>query len=124
MDEVMYKLNNFVSPFKCRKCDKNVTQMSILKGYDGVSVSSFYTTCDDSSHLEQTTERTVLYPIKYSILELFPAFPKHVRQDIQKVLLKLTGFQGRKTKKALAEHIDNLTLKIPKKKKPTQGLLF
>lgn len=116
VEDVIYALDNFSSSYSCSACDQPAEYMSIALNLPyGLSASTSFIYCDDREHQRNafSYEKARIYPIKFSILEGFPAFPKWVRKDIAKVLWELTGLDGRKTQEKLENFIEGIVQKKP-----------
>ena len=113
-EEVAYKLDNFVPAVKCKAdgCEETARNISIVLSLPhGISVSTSYVYCEKQECLDTIIyEKAGVYPIKFGILEAFPAFPRWVRRDISKVLLECAGAPKRKTKEACKKWIDSLVI--------------
>jgi hypothetical protein len=124
IDDVIYKLDNFLPKAKCSKCDETAYFMSIIhetekfkvdKDYSppvkgtrcNVSVGDEFVYCKNHK-VDYIAEKALTYEIKFSTLLMLPHKPKKIRLEVSDFLLRLTGFVGVKTKEALSEYISNL----------------
>lgn len=126
LDEIIFKLNNFVSKAECY-CDKSAEYFPLEIKYENkynpylqkevfapenVDINFGDVRCHE--HLETfnlINSNASLYKIKFDVLENFSREPKWVKDKINNALLHLSGFNGKsKTKKNCEEFIKNLEL--------------
>lgn len=126
IQKVLYNLNNFVSPLKCKEegCNKTAENLTIaitngmiprggnkrVSGPTGISVSTQYIWCKEHAS-PQLYNKAEPYEIKFDTILVMPRFPQWVRKDVTEALLQCTGFTGNRTKQSLADLVDNLVLK-------------
>jgi hypothetical protein len=116
-EEIIYKLDNFIPAVKCVNCGETADKISTTseKNYDAtrdysVKGSSFYCSKEPCVGSIPVGVRANIKPIKFSTILEYPAFPRYIRKDMQKILLKTAGFNGKVTEKAAEEFINSIRL--------------
>ncbi len=137
IEDIIFKLNNFVSKAKCH-CDKPAEYFPLevkcenkYNPYlqkevfvpENVNINFGDARCPEHSKTSNLiNSNALLYNIKFDVLENFSEEPKWVKDKINDALLYLSGFNGKsKTKKNCEEFIKNLELK---EQKPIQIEFF
>jgi hypothetical protein len=136
IEEIVYKLNNFIPAVNCRYNYSPITpdtphnqladylEIEIISGQiprgdherygpEGMSITPLCNEHRPITHSRQKTNNDSnksieSYDIKFDILEKIPEWPKWVRQDVLKSLLECAGFSGKKTRQNCEDFFRNL----------------
>jgi hypothetical protein len=117
IQSLKYLLNNFRPAFPCHSenCQNLPDYIALSVKYTGkdirgISIPEFspkpLILCD--SHKEERYQESQLYPLAYDTILKFLHHPRRLINDLHRIFLVLTGFQGPETRENIIRHLNKL----------------